>query len=390
MLLAELGAAVTDWRLIQDDGAEAAEGLAIDEALMLPYGRDRPAGSHAATLRLYTYRPHCALIGRYQMLAAEVDLDACSRLAIGVGRRPTGGGAIIMGPGQLGVAVTTRAPTGIPPRDLLRRFAGGIIAGLATLGIDAGFRGKNDLEVGGRKIAGLGLYIDDHGGLLFHASVLVDLDIALMLQVLQIPGAKLADKGLGRVRERITTVSEQLGDATSTDRVRGLVADGFCSTLGLDLTLAQPAAAERARAAALTRDRYASSAWVHGEQPTGDARGSFALKTPAGLVRVYAGVQRDALSSVMFTGDFSTMPPELLALEAALRWCRADPERITEATRGELAADALGIGPDAIGAAIWGAAERALARAGVAEPVRPQGSCYFPEPVVNVSQVAVR
>ena len=381
---------MTAWRLIQDDGAGAVDGLAVDEALMLPYGRDRPAGSHEATLRLYAYRPHSALVGRYQMLAAEVDLAACARLGIEVGRRPTGGGAIIMGPGQLGVAVTTRAPAGVPPRDVLRRFAGGIVAGLATLGIDAHFRGKNDLEVGGRKVAGLGLYIDDHGGLLFHASVLVDLDIALMLQVLQIPGAKLADKGVGRVQERITTVTEQLGLAISTDRVRGAVADGFESTLGLELIRAQPADAERARAATLIRDRYASSAWVHGEQPAGDARGSFLLTTPAGLVRVFAGVQRDALSSVMFTGDFSTMPQDLLALEAALRWCRADPERIAEAARCELAHDTLGVGPDAIAEAIWGAAERALARGSGAGPVRAQGSCYFPEQMSTASQAAVR
>ena len=51
------------------------EGLALDEALMASYARGEPR--RPPTLRLYTYRTHCALIGRYQNLDAEVDLAAC-------------------------------------------------------------------------------------------------------------------------------------------------------------------------------------------------------------------------------------------------------------------------------------------------------------------------
>ena len=136
------------WRLIAEDGVSAAEGLAADEALMLHHARAAQEPCEAS-MRLYTYAPHSALVGRYQSLEAEVDLAACRRLGVQVGRRPTGGGAIIMGPGQLGVAIATRAPAGLSPRDLLRRFAGGIITGLAGLGIEATFAGKNDLQVAG-------------------------------------------------------------------------------------------------------------------------------------------------------------------------------------------------------------------------------------------------
>ncbi len=48
-------------------------------------------------------------------------------------------------------------------------------------------------------------------------------------------------------------------------------------------------------------------------------------------------------------------------------------------TTGAVAGDELGIGPDRIAAAGWEAAERARQRAGGAAPVRPEGSCYFPE-----------
>ena len=164
------------WRLLADDGAGAGEGLALDEALMAGYARGAPP--RPPTLRLYTYADHAALVGRYQHLDAEVDREACRSLGVQVNRRPTGGGAIIMGRAQLGVAVVTRAPAAERPRELLERFSGGIIAGLARLGLTVGFRGKNDLEVDGRKIAGLGLYLDGEGAMLFHSSVLADLDVA--------------------------------------------------------------------------------------------------------------------------------------------------------------------------------------------------------------------
>ena len=104
------------WRLLGDDGAGAAAGLATDEALMFEHGRGAEPSCEAA-LRLYTYRSHCALVGRFQSLEDEIDLDAAAALGIEVGRRPTGGGAIIMGEGQLGVAVATRAPPAPAPRE---------------------------------------------------------------------------------------------------------------------------------------------------------------------------------------------------------------------------------------------------------------------------------
>lgn len=366
------------WRLLCDDGSGAADGLAADEALMVHYGRgtDPPC---EATLRLYTYRPHCALVGRYQQLEAEVDLGACRRLGIQVGRRPTGGGAIIMGPGQLGVAVTTRAPAGIGPRVLLRRYAAGIVAGLARVGVAARFRGKNDLEVSGRKIAGLGLYVDDYGALLFHASVLADLDVELMLEALRIPGAKLAAHGATRVSERITTVSRETGRTWSGPELREALVHGFRDMLGVKLARSRFDEWEHRRAAELAEHRYASRAWLAGRGFDAAARGTSAFSTPDGFVRVYAGLQGKALSSVLFAGDFSVMPPRLLALEAALRWCRATPERIAQIAHRTLDFDELGVGPEPIVAAVWDATERALERAGGAIPVRPEGSCYFPE-----------
>ncbi|MCH8328673.1 MAG: hypothetical protein IID15_09170 [Candidatus Marinimicrobia bacterium] len=164
-------------RLIVEDGVSDRYGLAADEVLALRTG----SNASPATLRLYTYRSHTALVGRFQNVHHELHLDYCRDHGLAVNRRPTGGGAIIMGEQQLGIALAV--PGGKEARygnarALMESFSGGILTGLATFGIEALFSRKNDLEVSGRKIAGLGIHRTSTGGLLFHCSLLVDLDVA--------------------------------------------------------------------------------------------------------------------------------------------------------------------------------------------------------------------
>jgi len=350
------------WRLLDGDGVGAADGLALDEALMTRYGRGRPGGP--PTLRLYSYRSHCALIGRYQSLAAEVDLDACRRTGTEVGRRLTGGGAIVMGRGQLGVAYVDRAPDDRRPREIIEELAPALVAGLAHLGVAATFQGKNDLETGGRKIAGLGLYLDPAGAMLFHASVLADLDVELMLRVLRVPAAKLADKAVAAVTERVTTVSAETGRTHDATTLRPAIAAGFALTFGARLEPGSPDQGEQAQARELAASRYRSQPWLDERTMVGDGSGSALLKAPTGLARIYITTHGDVVKSAMVAGDFNDLAPEVVALESGLRWRRLEEEAVTAAVRGSGAAGALGVPAERIVAAVLEAGRQAGRQAG--------------------------
>ncbi|MFZ2058927.1 MAG: biotin/lipoate A/B protein ligase family protein [Acidimicrobiales bacterium] len=377
------------WRLLADDGAAAAEGLALDEALMGRYARGEP--DCPPTLRLYSYRSHCALVGRYQNLAAEVDLAACRRSGTEVSRRPTGGGAIVMGSGQLGIAYLDRAPAGRRPREIIEQLSAALAAGLAQLGVTASFCGKNDLEVGGRKIAGLGLYVDPAGAMLFHASVLADLDLEFMLEVLRIPAAKLADRAVAAVRQRLTTVSAETASRHDAATLRPAIARGFAMTFGAALEPGTPDQAELAQADALAAGRYRSQSWLSERSIAADASGSALLKTPAGLARIYLTTHGDLVKSAMVAGDFNELPPAVVAMEAGLRWRRLDERAITAVIAGSGAAEALGVPAERIAAAVLDAGRRAGQTAAAARvraadrcflpvPDGAAGSCYSPEP----------
>lgn len=317
------------WRLLIEDEVTASFGLAADETLARRVGR----GESEPTLRLYSYRSHSALVGRFQNVEQEVRLDCCRRYGITVNRRPTGGGAIIMGADQLGVALTVpgrqRHAYG-GARQLMERFSCGLLHTLEHLGIAAAFRRKNDLEVEGRKIAGLGIYRDRSGGLLFHASLLVDLDVPLMLQVLRIPLDKIADKDVASVASRTRTLRSILGAAVRFDGVRDQVARGYASAFGVGLEPAGWSCAERAEIAGLERSRYSTQEWIFQRTEVPDRLGVARIKTPGGLLEVRATLAGTLLKAVYLSGDFFAAEAAVADLEGSLRWHSSAPGAIRD------------------------------------------------------------
>jgi lipoate-protein ligase A len=304
------------WRLVTEDAVTASYGLAADEILAR---RGKP------TLRLYTYRSHAALVGRFQNLENEVDVDFCREHGIGINRRPTGGGAILMGEDQLGVALTVPGQRErARPRDLLARFSLGLAEGLRRLGVPAGFAGRNDVEVEGRKIAGLGLYRASSGGLLFHASLLVDLDVAFMVRVLKTPFEKIASKGIEKVEARVTTLRRELERAVSLGEAREEIARGYAHAFGVALSRAHFSEEELLEVEALEASKYRTPEWIfeRGELP--DGAGSARVRTPSGLVEVAVRLAGTTIQAVFIEGDFFASERAVSELEASLRWRPSD------------------------------------------------------------------
>lgn len=316
-----------DWRLITDDAVVASFGLAADETLVQRVG----AGTSIPTLRLYTYQSHCALVGRFQNVENEVRVQYCTANNISINRRPTGGGAIIMGADQLGVALT------IPgrgddsyghARELMGMFSQGLVRGLHQLGVQASFRRKNDIEVNGKKLVGLGIYRASSGGLLFHASLLVDLDIVLMLNVLNTPFEKLSDKEIATVAGRITTVHREMDSQIDLDYVRAEIARGFASSLDVELAPGQFTSDELEAISVLEKDKYLRDDWVYQTSAVADTFGSSKIKTSAGLLDVRVTMAGSTIKAAFIGGDFFAAETAVADLESSLRWHTSQPDKV--------------------------------------------------------------
>ena len=356
------------WRFIAEDAVTASFGLAADEWMAA-----RTEGPPC--LRLYTYRSHCVLIGRYQRLESEVRMENCVARGIAVNRRPTGGGTILMGADQLGLALTVPAARrGEFPREireLFQRMASGLLKALRDLGIAAEFHRKNDLEVNGRKIAGLGIYVAPRAGLLFHASLVVDLDVSLMLHLLKTPFEKLADKAVASVAERMTTVRRELGFPIPVDAVRRRVQEGYAETFGVTWMSTPLSPQELVAIAELERRKYLTSEWVDQRGIPPEVGGEGRVKTAGGLIEAHVNLRGSVITACCITGDFFAAEGQVARLERRLRRVAAEPQALHLAM-AELSAEGWGLD----GVPAEGVAEAVLAAVEDARRRRRDGRPY--------------
>jgi len=308
------------FRVIDTGLRDGRRQIAFDQAMIDAH----KAGDIPDTIRFLRFPP-TALIGRHQALSREVHVAHCRANGIGVVRRITGGGAIYFDEGQLGwELVFSRATLGLGSLgDLAREICEAAAAGLSTLGVDARYRPRNDIEVAGRKLSGTGGFFD--GDTLFYqGTVLIDLDAARMVSALNVAQAKLAKRSLDSAAQRVVTLKELLGEAPPIGAVKRALVEGFRSRLGVAPYEGAISAHEEALAARYHDEEIGTDAFVAeiDDPGAGDAASASVTGT-GGTVTAYVrldGSARDRIRDVLVTGDFFVTPPRtVFDLESALR-----------------------------------------------------------------------
>ena len=313
------------WRYLCEDRVSDSFGLAADEAMALRVGENLSP----SVLRLYTYRSCSALVGRFQRIENELNLDFCREQKMSVNRRPTGGGAILMGEDQLGVALMLRDWKGYKsPRELMRHFASALCEGLLIFGIKAQFRGKNDLEVEGRKIGGLGIHSNASGGYLLHCSLLVDLVVPLMLRALNVPVEKLEARQLQSIEGRITTVRREHKKDISLNEVRDTMRRAFSSYFTVEFEKSCYSLEEKKAIGEMESSRYLNKDWIHQNVDVPDLSGEARQMTPAGLLDVRVTMAGRQIKAVFLGGDFFAEESAVSDIEGSLRWHSSEFEQI--------------------------------------------------------------
>jgi lipoate-protein ligase A len=274
-----------------------------------------------------------------------------------------------MGEEQLGIALTLPGRSGegySRARELMELFSAGLVNALGTMGVQASFRRKNDLEVSGRKIAGLGMYRDISGGLLFHASLLLDMDIRLMLSVLNTPFEKISDKGIRHVGERVTTLRREVGSPLSLDEVRPEVAASYVRLLGADAIPGDFTPEERCAIGDLERTRYRTDGWIYQTVSVPDTVGTSRIKTPAGMLEFTVCLAGETIKSAHIRGDFFASERALADLEGCLRWHPTGRQPVAKTLQSffERHGDSFAsIGKEEVSGGLLQAIDRALLRA---------------------------
>jgi lipoate-protein ligase A len=352
---------MSSWRLFKDTvhPVSTAVGLSIDDTLPLSLSQH---GS-PPILHLYLFRPS-AIVGKYQDITAALRLDRCKERGIEYNRRSTGGGTVIMGPRviALGLGIPIDYPGlkgGI--NGIFETLSAVLLRALRDLGVQAGFRPKNDLEVDGKKIAGLSASLETDKAILFHASLLVDFDIPLMMEIMNQPPLKLYDKGYSCFSQRITTIREQLGRDVSMDTAVETIEKAFSQGFGISFERDEPDDWEQERIEDFITSRYTSLDWIFSHKHPRSRMGIGELKTPGGLLAVSLALAGNTIEHIIISGDFFSTTKDINLLESALKWTSAKKEKIEEHLSEVWREDMIyGVGFDTLAQAIFKAKENLL------------------------------
>lgn len=244
------------WELLREEPASPALNVALDDVLTRRVG----AGERPPTLRFWAWAAPGVILGRFQSLRNEVDVAEAAARGVAVVRRTTGGGAMFVQPGATitySLSLPEHYVEGLSFAQSYAALDSWVVAGLRDLGVDAWYAPLNDIASAEGKIGGAAQARRGRA-VLHHTTVSYEMNPDEMLSVLRIGREKLSDKGIASAAKRVSPLRRQT-DLPREAIVAHLIAR-FRERYGL--VEGHLAPDERAAAADLVRDQFATEQWT--------------------------------------------------------------------------------------------------------------------------------
>ncbi|WP_118133527.1 biotin/lipoate A/B protein ligase family protein [Oceanicella sp. SM1341] len=247
-----------EWQIIDSGPQTPSMHLALDDVL----SRAVAEGRRAPTLRFWEWERPAIIIGNFQSLRNEVDLEAAAEMGVEIVRRVTGGGAMFVEPGTA-ITYSLYAPGELVAdmsfADSYAFLDAWVLKALNALGIDAFYKPLNDITSPKGKIGGAAQKRYGGGMVLHHVTMAYDMDAEKMTRVLRIGREKISDKGIASAAKRVDPVRSQTGleRREVIARMKEVFTDLNGGTPG-DITAEELAAAET-----LAREKFSDPDWLH-------------------------------------------------------------------------------------------------------------------------------
>ena len=247
-----------DWQIIHGAAYPPVVQMALDQVLSEEVG----AGRRQPTLRIWEWNEPGVVIGSFQSVKNEVDLESAAKYGFQVVRRVSGGGAMFMEAGSV-ITYSIYAPTdlvhGMTFADSYAFLDEWVITALKSLGIDASYQPLNDITSPSGKIGGAAQKRLGTGAVLHHVTMSYDMDGDRMVEVLRIGREKMSDKGTKSANKRVDPLRSQTGLSRSAIIER--MEQTFTRLYGATPDDVTPR--ELARAQQLVEEKFATEEWLY-------------------------------------------------------------------------------------------------------------------------------
>ncbi len=164
----------------------AAENLALDEALW--HWVCLRGACPGPVLRIWESPQRAVVVGRASRIGDEVHLEACRRHQVPVLRRPSGGAAVVIGPGCRMYSLFWPASFAAlaPPAAIHPLVLEPLAEALSRRGVTVELAGTSDLVCRGKKISGNSLRRSRHG-CWYHGTLLYRFELRWLERLLKHP-----------------------------------------------------------------------------------------------------------------------------------------------------------------------------------------------------------
>lgn len=263
---------MTTWRLIESGPCDAADNMALDEAIALAVQE----GAVPATLRLYGWSRPAVSLGAFQPFA-DVDAAYCAERHIPIVRRPTGGRGILHGDElTYSFSAKNEGPFAKGLLDTYRRLAAVFRDALERIGITVDITTKRarpgqavrsplcfrsasfgEIVCGGKKMIG-SAQKRWKGVFLQQGSLPYSVDYERLERIFTPP----ADLSAGAQARSSMVGLKELLPGFDAEEFTQCLGTAFESAFGISLAVALPSPREREAARALREEKYLQAGWT--------------------------------------------------------------------------------------------------------------------------------
>ncbi|MEM3506498.1 MAG: lipoate--protein ligase family protein [Candidatus Bathyarchaeia archaeon] len=239
------------WRLIEFNSFNPKMNLALEEAILRSILEKRASN----TLILWR-NSSSVIVGLFNDVMAEVNIEVCKANNVEIVRRISGGGAVYHDLGNLNISLILDSSSIKIPVDTLKLyewFSKPIIRVIEKLGANANFNTPNSIFVDGKKVSGMAMHFL-YNFLLVHCTLLINANLKLMSKVLL------------KMKNDVINLSKVVKKQLHVQTLKEIIVEEFEEYLNINFKKEKPTIDELTLANELFTRKYNSNSWNFGKR----------------------------------------------------------------------------------------------------------------------------